>query len=65
MAKKSLIEREKKRLVLTKKYAVKRKKLLEEFAKTKNFNSKLEIHSKIQQLPKNSSKTRIRIQNQF
>mgnify|MGYP005681044321 FL=1 len=60
MAKKSLIEREKKRLLLTKKYAVKRQKLLEQFAKAEDFDSKLEIHSKIQKLPNNSSKTRIR-----
>ena len=51
MAKKSLIEREKKRLLLTKKYAVKRQKLLEQFAKAEDFDSKLEIHSKIQKLP--------------
>jgi len=60
MAKKSMIERENKRIQLEKKYALKRLTLLESYQKEKNFYQKLEIHSKLQQLPKNSSKTRIR-----
>jgi len=60
MAKKSMVEREKKRITLTKKYAFKRQALLEEYNKTSDFNLKLEIHSKIQSLPRNSSKIRIR-----
>ena len=60
MAKKSMIEREKKRIKLTRKYAVKRDNLLQEYKKTEDFNLKLEIHSKLQKLPRNSSKIRIR-----
>ena len=60
MAKKSMIEREKKRIKLEKKYALKRSNLLEKYRNEENFNVKLEIHSKIQKLPRNSSKNRIR-----
>ena len=60
MAKKSMIEREKKRIKLEKKYALKRANLLEKYRNEENFNVKLEIHSKIQKLPRNSSKIRIR-----
>jgi small subunit ribosomal protein S14 len=60
MAKKSMIEREKKRIKLEKKYSVKRKILLTQYQAASNFSSKMEIHSKIQQLPRNSAKTRIR-----
>ena len=60
MAKKSMIEREKKRIKLTKKYALKRTTLLKKYESEENFNVKLEIHSKLQKLPRNSSQTRIR-----
>ena len=60
MAKKSMIEREKKRIKLHKKYALKRDSLLKLYQDEDNFNVKLELHSKIQKLPRNSSKTRIR-----
>ena len=60
MAKKSMIEREKKRIKLHKKYALKRSSLLKKYQVAESFNSKLEIHSELQQLPRNSSKTRIR-----
>jgi small subunit ribosomal protein S14 len=60
MAKKSMIEREKKRVRLEKKYALKRADLLTEYRNEASFNGKLEIHSKIQKLPRNSAKTRIR-----
>jgi small subunit ribosomal protein S14 len=60
MAKKSMIEREKKRIALTKKYSAKRSFFLKEYQDEKNFNLKLEIHSKLQKLPRNSSKLRIR-----
>lgn len=59
MAKKSMIEREKKRIKLTKKYALKRASLLKKYQNEENFNLKLELHSKIQKLPRNSAKTRI------
>lgn len=60
MAKKSMIEREKKRIKLHKKYALKRSTLLEKYRNENSFNVKLEIHSKIQKLPRNSAKNRIR-----
>ena len=55
-----MIQREKKRIKLEKKYALKRSNLLEKYRNEENFNVKLEIHSKIQKLPRNSAKTRIR-----
>ena len=60
MAKKSMIEREKKRIKLHQKYALKRSNLLKKYQDEKNFNLKLELHSKLQKLPRNSSQTRIR-----
>ena len=60
MAKKSMIERENKRIKLNKKYATKRASLLSKYRNENNFNLKLELHSKIQNLPRNSAKTRIR-----
>jgi len=60
MAKKSMIEREKKRIKLHKKYALKRSNLLKEYQSEKSFKVKLELHSKLQKLPRNSAKTRIR-----
>jgi small subunit ribosomal protein S14 len=60
MAKKSMIEREKKRIKLYQKYALKRAHLLKLYQNEDNFNLKLELHSKLQKLPRNSSKTRIR-----
>ena len=60
MAKKSMVEREKKRIRLNNKYATKRSLLLQEYRSTKDFTLKLEIHSKIQKLPRNSAKNRIR-----
>jgi small subunit ribosomal protein S14 len=60
MAKKSMIEREKKRIRLEKKYAVKRAYLLTEYRNEESFSGKLKIHSKLQKLPRNSAKTRIR-----
>lgn len=55
-----MIEREKKRIKLTLKYAEKRENLLEEYQNADDFSLKLEIHSKLQQLPRNSAKIRIR-----
>ena len=60
MAKKSLIEREKKRIYLEKKYDSKRSSLLKAYYNEKGFNEKLELHAKLQKLPRNSAKTRIR-----
>lgn len=60
MAKKSMIEREKKRIKLTNKYQKKRSHLLKKYKKTKDFMKKFLIQKEIQKLPKNSSKIRIR-----
>lgn len=60
MAKKSMIERERRRIKLNIKHANKRALLLNEYKVTENFNRKLEIHFKIQKLPRNSAKIRIR-----
>jgi small subunit ribosomal protein S14 len=60
MAKKSMIEREKKRIKLEKKYALKRSTLLQKYASEENFNLKIDLQSKLQKLPRNSSKIRIR-----
>ena len=61
MAKKSMIEREKKRISLEKKYRLKRANLIIKYKKESNYLKKLNLHSKLQKLPRNSSK--IRIQN--
>ncbi len=55
-----MIEREKKRIKLNNKYQTKRDNLLKQYQTTEDFNLKLEIHSKIQKLPRNSAKIRIR-----
>ncbi len=55
-----MIEREKKRIRLEKKYASKRALLLINYQKEEEFTKKMELHSKIQKLPRNSAKTRIR-----
>jgi small subunit ribosomal protein S14 len=60
MAKKSMIEREKKRSRLVEKYAEKRAELKEEFRTATNPGEKLAIHRQIQQLPRNSSPSRKR-----
>ena len=55
-----MIEREKKRIRLEKKYSLKRASLINKYHNEDDFNKKLEIHMKLQKLPRNSSKTRIR-----
>lgn len=60
MAKKSMIEREKKRRKLVDKYADKREALREQFRTATSQAEKLEIHRQIQRLPRNSSRTRVR-----
>lgn len=60
MAKKSMIQREIKRIKLNKKYSKKRETLLLDYKNASDFESKLNIHNKIQKLPRNSSKIRIR-----
>jgi len=60
MARKSLIEREKKREKTVAKYADKRQVLIEQFENATSQREKLELHRQIQQLPRNSSRTRLR-----
>lgn len=60
MAKQSMIEREKKRMKLVLKYSKKRKLLLLQFKKANTFFKQMEIHKKIEQLPRNSSRIRLR-----
>ena len=55
-----MVEREKKRIRLNNKYQAKRENLLKQYQTTEDFTLKLEIHSKIQKLPRNSAKIRIR-----
>ena len=60
MAKKSMIQRELKRIKLNKKYSEKRDNLLAKYLSSQDFESKIEIHNELQKLPRNSSKIRIR-----
>ena len=60
MAKKSMVEREKKRIQLEKKHSIKRAQLLNAYRQETNFQLKMSLHSRIQKLPRNSSKIRIR-----
>lgn len=59
MAKKGMIEREKKREKLVAKYAAKRETLLEQFANATSAQEKFALHRQIQQLPRNSAPTRL------
>lgn len=60
MSKKSILEREQNRQKIVAKYASKRKALIELFKKTLSLEDKFRISHKIQKLPKNSSKVRLR-----
>ncbi len=60
MAKKSMIEREKKRKKLVEKYADKREELKQQFMEAEDLEDKIEIHRKLQRLPRNSSPNRVR-----
>lgn len=60
MAKKSMIQREKKREKLVLQYSEKRQSILLEFKRADNFMEQMEIHKKIQKLPRNSSRIRLR-----
>nr|NP_777411.1 ribosomal protein S14 [Anthoceros angustus]Q85CU9.1 RecName: Full=Small ribosomal subunit protein uS14c; AltName: Full=30S ribosomal protein S14, chloroplastic [Anthoceros angustus]BAC55347.1 ribosomal protein S14 [Anthoceros angustus]BAC55440.1 ribosomal protein S14 [Anthoceros angustus] len=59
MAKKSLIQREKKREKLKQKYQAFRKYLKEEMSQTLSIDKKWEIQKQLQSLPRNSTPTRI------
>ncbi|GAB4290628.1 MAG: 30S ribosomal protein S14 [Oscillatoriaceae cyanobacterium] len=60
MAKKSIIEREKKRQNLVDKYKEKRATLKQQFEQATDLEDKIAIHREIQQLPRSSSRTRLR-----
>jgi small subunit ribosomal protein S14 len=59
MAKKSMIEREKKRQNLVIKYAVQRETLKLEIKKVKFLQEKLALHRKLQKFPRNSCPVRL------
>nr|YP_010138556.1 ribosomal protein S14 [Boehmeria nivea]YP_010381989.1 ribosomal protein S14 [Debregeasia elliptica]QHN51783.1 ribosomal protein S14 [Boehmeria nivea var. nipononivea]QHN51867.1 ribosomal protein S14 [Boehmeria tomentosa]UED15993.1 ribosomal protein S14 [Boehmeria nivea var. tenacissima]QQH14546.1 ribosomal protein S14 [Boehmeria nivea]UED14210.1 ribosomal protein S14 [Debregeasia elliptica] len=58
MARKSLIQREKKRKKLEQKYHLIRGSLKKEISKVQSLSEKWEIHGKLQSLPRNSAPTR-------
>lgn len=60
MAKKSMIEREKKRQKLVDKYAQKREDIKEQIAQSASQQEKMNLHRQLQQLPRASSPTRLR-----
>lgn len=60
MSKKSLIEREKKRLKLVNKYIEKRQNLKFKIKKSKFLEEKFNLSLKLQKIPRNSSPTRLR-----
>lgn len=59
MAKKSMVERERKRQMLVFKYSNKRKALKEKINKTSFLEEKLSLYMQLQQLPRNSSPVRL------
>ena len=59
MAKKSMIERDRKRFVLITKYASKRNSLKEAIKNANSMEEKLQLHRKLQQLPRNSAPVRL------
>nr|YP_009435131.1 ribosomal protein S14 [Lobelia linearis]ATG25133.1 ribosomal protein S14 [Lobelia linearis] len=60
MARKSLIQREKKRQKLEQKYHLIRQSLKKEISKLSSLSDKGEIYEKLQSLPRNSAPTRLR-----
>jgi small subunit ribosomal protein S14 len=60
MAKKSMIARDRKRAEIVERYAEKRTALKEAFCSAKTQKERLELHRQLQQLPRNSSHTRVR-----
>nr|YP_008965719.1 chloroplast 30S ribosomal protein S14 [Porphyridium purpureum]ATJ02917.1 30S ribosomal protein S14 [Porphyridium purpureum]BAO23695.1 chloroplast 30S ribosomal protein S14 [Porphyridium purpureum] len=60
MAKKSMIERETKRIKLEKRYSQKREQIKIAMKIADTFELKLELQAKLQKLPLNSAKVRIR-----
>ena len=60
MAKKSMLERELKRTKLVQKYAKKRSELINKLKLASSLYEIFEINKKLQKLPRNSAKTRMR-----
>ncbi len=60
MAKKAMVERDKKRAKLIAKYAKKRAELKEQFRVAESQEEQMEIHRQIQRLPRNSAPSRYR-----
>jgi small subunit ribosomal protein S14 len=60
MAKKSMLEREKKRKRLVLKYSEKRKEILNQLKKASSLEEIFSFNEKIQKLPRNSARTRMR-----
>jgi small subunit ribosomal protein S14 len=60
MAKKSMLQRELKRKNLVLKYATKRKEILNQLKNAESLDEIFELNEKIQKLPRNSSKVRVR-----
>jgi small subunit ribosomal protein S14 len=60
MAKKSMIEREKKRQGLVAKYAQKRETLKEQIAGAASQEERMDLHRQLQRLPRNSAPSRVR-----
>lgn len=60
MAKKSMINRDKKRQKVVDKYAEKRRALKEQFTKATDPVEKMDLHRQIQRLPRNSAPSRVR-----
>jgi small subunit ribosomal protein S14 len=60
MAKKSMLEREKKRKKLVSRFSEKRKAILVSLKKASSLEEIFELNEKIQKLPRNSSKIRVR-----
>jgi small subunit ribosomal protein S14 len=59
MAKKSMIEREKKRKFLSEKYSDKRQNLKEQIEQSSSLDEKAYLYRKLQSLPRNSAPNRI------
>ena len=59
MAKKSMIERDKKRQLLSSKYSNIRQQLKEQITQSVSLEEKAELYRKLQSLPRNSAPTRI------
>jgi small subunit ribosomal protein S14 len=60
MAKKSMLERERKRKKLTTRFLKKREEILSSLKKATSLENIFELNEKIQKLPRNSARTRIR-----